>query len=81
MVLLHQLFLHVVKHHYWQVREAALNGVAMLVKRGVVKDRDWLLGEISRFILTTTDFRSYFDIKESYQKLHSLCKREDHKED
>jgi UDP-N-acetylglucosamine--N-acetylmuramyl-(pentapeptide) pyrophosphoryl-undecaprenol N-acetylglucosamine transferase len=62
------------EHHYWQVREAALKGVTMLVERGVVMDRDWLLGEISRFILTTTDFRSYFDIKETYQKLHSLCR-------
>jgi UDP-N-acetylglucosamine--N-acetylmuramyl-(pentapeptide) pyrophosphoryl-undecaprenol N-acetylglucosamine transferase len=62
------------EHHYWQVREAALNAVAMLVKRGVVRDRDWLLGEISRFILTTTDFRSYFDIKETYQKLHAICR-------
>jgi UDP-N-acetylglucosamine--N-acetylmuramyl-(pentapeptide) pyrophosphoryl-undecaprenol N-acetylglucosamine transferase len=68
------------EHHYWQVREAALRAVTMLVERGIVTDRDWLLEETSRFILTTTDFRSYFDIKETYRKLHTLCKGEDHKE-
>jgi UDP-N-acetylglucosamine--N-acetylmuramyl-(pentapeptide) pyrophosphoryl-undecaprenol N-acetylglucosamine transferase len=61
------------EHHYWQVREAALRAVTMLVERGIVTDRDWLLKETSRFIITTTDFRSYFDIKETYRKLHSLC--------
>jgi UDP-N-acetylglucosamine--N-acetylmuramyl-(pentapeptide) pyrophosphoryl-undecaprenol N-acetylglucosamine transferase len=61
------------EHHYWQVREAALKAISVLVKRGVVADRQWLLAEISRFILTTTDFRSYFDIKETYRTLHGLC--------
>ncbi len=65
------------EHHYWQVREAALKGVTMLVKRGIVTDRDWLLGEISRFILTTTDFRSHFVIKDTYRHLHALCQEEE----
>ncbi len=65
------------EHHYWQVRDAALKAITMLVKRGVVTDRQWLLTETSRFILTTTDFRSYFDIKETYSELHSLCKEEE----
>lgn len=64
------------EHHYWQVREAALRAVTKLVERSVVVDRDWLLNETSRFILTTTDFRSYFDIKETYRKLYKLCKEE-----
>ncbi len=68
------------EHHYWQVREAALRAVTMLVERRIITDRDWLLKETSRFILTTTDFRSYFDIKETYRKLHALCKG-DEKED
>ena len=68
------------EHHYWQVREAALRAVTMLVERGIITDRDWLLKETSRFILTTTDFRSYFDIKETYRKLHALCTG-DEKED
>jgi UDP-N-acetylglucosamine--N-acetylmuramyl-(pentapeptide) pyrophosphoryl-undecaprenol N-acetylglucosamine transferase len=65
------------EHHYWQVREAALRAVTVLAKRGIVLDYDWLLNEISQFIITTTDFRSYFDIKETYQKLHALCRGED----
>jgi UDP-N-acetylglucosamine--N-acetylmuramyl-(pentapeptide) pyrophosphoryl-undecaprenol N-acetylglucosamine transferase len=65
------------EHHYWQVREAALRAVTMLVERGIVTDREWLLKETSRFIITTTDFRSYFDIKETYRKLHAHCKGED----
>ena len=68
------------EHHYWQVREAALRAVTMLVERGIITDRDWLLKETSRFILTTTDFRSYFDIKETYRKLHTLCKGESDQE-
>ena len=64
------------EHHYWQVREAALRAVTMLVEREIVTDRDWLFKETSRFILTATDFRSYFDIKETYRKLHALCKGE-----
>ena len=65
------------EHHYWQVREAALRAVAMLAKRGIILDLDWLLHEISQFIITTTDFRSYFDIKETYQKLYAICRGED----
>jgi UDP-N-acetylglucosamine--N-acetylmuramyl-(pentapeptide) pyrophosphoryl-undecaprenol N-acetylglucosamine transferase len=65
------------EHHYWQVREAALKAITMLVERGVVTDREWLIAETSRFILTTTDFRSYFDIKETYRRLHSLCQEEE----
>ena len=52
----------------------------MLVEREIITDRDWLLKETSRFILTATDFRSYFDIKETYRKLHALCQG-DEKED
>ena len=69
------------EHHYWQVREAALRAVTMLVKRGMVANLDWLLHEISQFVITTTDFRSYFDIKETYQKLYTICRGEDQKED
>jgi UDP-N-acetylglucosamine--N-acetylmuramyl-(pentapeptide) pyrophosphoryl-undecaprenol N-acetylglucosamine transferase len=65
------------EHHYWQVREAALKAVTNLLHRGVVKDRCWLLDEISHFILTTTDFRSHFAIKETYRNLHALCKEEE----
>jgi UDP-N-acetylglucosamine--N-acetylmuramyl-(pentapeptide) pyrophosphoryl-undecaprenol N-acetylglucosamine transferase len=69
------------EHHYWQVREAALRALTMLVERGIVTDRDWLLEETSRFILTTTNFRSYFDIKETYRTLHALCKGDEEDKD
>jgi len=65
------------EHHYWQVREAALRALTMLAKRRIILDLDWLFHEISQFIITTTDFRSYFDIKETYRKLHAICKGED----
>ena len=68
------------EHHYWQVREAALRALAVLAKRGVILDLTWLLDEISQFIITTTDFRSYFDIKETYRQLHALCRGEDDQE-
>jgi hypothetical protein len=62
------------EHHYWQVRDAALRALALLVKRGVIHDRRWMVTEISRFILTMTDFRSHFAIKESYRQLFELCR-------
>jgi UDP-N-acetylglucosamine--N-acetylmuramyl-(pentapeptide) pyrophosphoryl-undecaprenol N-acetylglucosamine transferase len=65
------------EHHYWQVREAALKAVTILVRRGVVRDRNWLLEELSRFIMTTTDFRPHFSIKETYEDLFEECRRED----
>jgi UDP-N-acetylglucosamine--N-acetylmuramyl-(pentapeptide) pyrophosphoryl-undecaprenol N-acetylglucosamine transferase len=65
------------EHHYWQVREAALRAVTVLAQRGIISNLDWLLHEISQFVITSTDFRSYFDIKETYQKLHAICKGEE----
>jgi UDP-N-acetylglucosamine--N-acetylmuramyl-(pentapeptide) pyrophosphoryl-undecaprenol N-acetylglucosamine transferase len=62
------------EHHYWQVRDAALRALALLVKRGVIHDRQWMVAEISHFILTMTDFRSHFVIKESYRQLFELCR-------
>jgi UDP-N-acetylglucosamine--N-acetylmuramyl-(pentapeptide) pyrophosphoryl-undecaprenol N-acetylglucosamine transferase len=65
------------EHHYWQVREAALRAITKLVERSVVMDRVRLLNEASRFMLTTTDFRSHFDIKETYRTLYELCRQKD----
>jgi UDP-N-acetylglucosamine--N-acetylmuramyl-(pentapeptide) pyrophosphoryl-undecaprenol N-acetylglucosamine transferase len=65
------------EHHYWQVRDAALRSVAMLLRRGVVSDRSWILAETSRFILTTTNFRSHFAIREAYRELYQLCQEEE----
>jgi UDP-N-acetylglucosamine--N-acetylmuramyl-(pentapeptide) pyrophosphoryl-undecaprenol N-acetylglucosamine transferase len=75
-----QALLELKEHHYWQVREAALKGVTMMVERGIVTERDWLLAEICRFILTTTDFRSHSVIKETYGDLHALCQVEERKD-
>jgi UDP-N-acetylglucosamine--N-acetylmuramyl-(pentapeptide) pyrophosphoryl-undecaprenol N-acetylglucosamine transferase len=72
-----QRLLALKEHHYWQVREAALRAVARLVRRGVVSDRRWLLTELSHFILTTTDFRPHFGIKETYGDLFELCREEE----
>jgi UDP-N-acetylglucosamine--N-acetylmuramyl-(pentapeptide) pyrophosphoryl-undecaprenol N-acetylglucosamine transferase len=69
-----QALLDLREHHYWQVRDAALKALTLLVKRGVIHDRRWMVTEISRFILTMTDFRSHFAIKESYRQLFELCR-------
>ena len=64
------------EHRYWQVREAALKAIAKLIQRGIVRDRRWLRREVSRFILTTTDFRPHFLIKESYRQLFEVCEED-----
>jgi UDP-N-acetylglucosamine--N-acetylmuramyl-(pentapeptide) pyrophosphoryl-undecaprenol N-acetylglucosamine transferase len=68
------------EHHYWQVREAALRAVTDLAQRGIISNLDWLLHEISQFVITSTDFRSYFDIKETYQKVYAICREKDDQE-
>jgi hypothetical protein len=50
------------------------------VKRDVIHDRRWVVTEVSRFILTMTDFRSHFTIKESYRQLFDLCREMEAKE-
>ncbi len=52
--------------HYWQVRNAALQGIKRLVERGVVDPTPDLLVRTSAFILTSTDFKPHFQIKETY---------------
>jgi UDP-N-acetylglucosamine--N-acetylmuramyl-(pentapeptide) pyrophosphoryl-undecaprenol N-acetylglucosamine transferase len=75
-----EALLNLKEHHYWQVREAALRALVLLVKRDVIHDRRWVVTEVSRFILTMTDFRSHFSIKESYRQLFDLCREMDAKE-
>ncbi|MBW1980600.1 MAG: murein biosynthesis integral membrane protein MurJ [Deltaproteobacteria bacterium] len=62
------------EHHYWQVRNAALRSVAALVERGVIRDRARIQWRVESFILTMTDFRPHFAIKETYRRLISLCR-------
>jgi UDP-N-acetylglucosamine--N-acetylmuramyl-(pentapeptide) pyrophosphoryl-undecaprenol N-acetylglucosamine transferase len=75
-----EALLNLKEHHYWQVRDAALKALALLVKRDVIHDRRWVVTEVSRFILTMTDFRSHFTIKETYRQLFDLCRELEAKE-
>ena len=59
--------------HYWQVRNSALLGINSLLERGVLEPSDELLADISSFILTSTDFRPHFQIKETYSALRKCC--------
>jgi len=52
--------------HYWQVRNASLCGLKQMIQRGVVDASDELIERASSFILTSTDFRPHFQIKETY---------------
>ena len=54
---------------YWRLRAAALNGILHLVKRGCVSDLETAETRLSRFILTSTDFKPHFEIKFAYQTL------------
>lgn len=57
------------EHHFWQVRDAALGALGRLLERGVVMASPSLLSEINSFVLTATDFRPHFCIKETYRTL------------
>jgi UDP-N-acetylglucosamine--N-acetylmuramyl-(pentapeptide) pyrophosphoryl-undecaprenol N-acetylglucosamine transferase len=52
--------------HYWQVRNAALCALKRMFERGVVEASEELLSKTSCFILTSTDFKPHFEIKETY---------------
>jgi UDP-N-acetylglucosamine--N-acetylmuramyl-(pentapeptide) pyrophosphoryl-undecaprenol N-acetylglucosamine transferase len=65
------------ENRYWQVRDAALRAVASLVERGIVTDHRWVREELSRFILSTTDFRPHFRLKDSYRHLVELCREQE----
>ena len=51
----------------WQVRDASLRALRTLLKRGVIEPNEDLYSALSSFILTSTDFRPFFSIKESYR--------------
>ena len=55
--------------HYWQVRNAALLGIKRMIERGVLEPSGELIAVISSFILTSTDFRPHFQIKETYAEI------------
>ncbi len=60
--------------HHWQVRNAALCGLKRMIERGVVKASEELLSKTSSFILTSTDFRPHFEIKETYGAIRKCAK-------
>ncbi len=51
----------------WQIRDASLRAIRKLLKRGIVRADEKLFFSLSKFILTSTDFRPFFSIKESYR--------------
>lgn len=59
--------------HYWQVRDAALKGLRRLLERQVVSPSPALLRQVNHFILTATDFRPHFSIKETYKTIQKVC--------
>jgi UDP-N-acetylglucosamine--N-acetylmuramyl-(pentapeptide) pyrophosphoryl-undecaprenol N-acetylglucosamine transferase len=60
--------------HYWQVRDAALRGLKRMIDRGVFELSDELISRTSFFILTSTDFRPHFQIKETYAAIRKDSK-------
>ncbi len=62
------------ENHYWQVRDAGLRSIHRLLERGIVPPTDSLTAEIGSFILTATDFRPHFPIKESYKVVQTSCR-------
>lgn len=65
--------LNLKEHHFWQVRDAALKGLGRLVDRDIIIPSPSLLSHINSFILTATDFRPHFSIKETYRCLQNSC--------
>ncbi len=68
-----EVLLAMKESHYWQVRDAALHGLMRLVDRGVVEGSPELLAAMSSFILTSTDFKPHFGIKETFTVLQDRC--------
>jgi UDP-N-acetylglucosamine--N-acetylmuramyl-(pentapeptide) pyrophosphoryl-undecaprenol N-acetylglucosamine transferase len=60
----------------WRLREAALAGIIELVERGRAGVDDEVLRDASRFLLTATDFRPHFSIKQTFKRLMDSLKRE-----
>jgi UDP-N-acetylglucosamine--N-acetylmuramyl-(pentapeptide) pyrophosphoryl-undecaprenol N-acetylglucosamine transferase len=60
--------------HYWQVRNAALYGLKRMIERGVLEPSEELLSKVSSFMLTSTDFRPHFQIKETYAAIRNNVK-------
>jgi UDP-N-acetylglucosamine--N-acetylmuramyl-(pentapeptide) pyrophosphoryl-undecaprenol N-acetylglucosamine transferase len=59
---------------YWQVRNAALDGLKRMIERGMLEPSEEILSRVSSFILTSTDFRPHFQIKETYAAIRNRLK-------
>lgn len=62
------------ENFYWQVRDAGLYGIKRLLERHVIAPSPDLLSQVSTFVLTSTDFRPHFSIKETYQTIERYCR-------
>ncbi|HOV85135.1 MAG TPA: glycosyltransferase [Syntrophobacteraceae bacterium] len=71
-----EILLRLREHHYWQVRDAALKGVKRLLERGTITPSPHLSSELLGFILTATDFRPHFSIKQTYKSVRDLLNSE-----
>ncbi|MHC1725352.1 MAG: glycosyltransferase [Syntrophobacteraceae bacterium] len=61
--------------HYWQVRNAALHGIKRMIERGGIDLSPELLARTSSFILTSTDFKPHFQIKETYAAIRDCSSK------
>jgi UDP-N-acetylglucosamine--N-acetylmuramyl-(pentapeptide) pyrophosphoryl-undecaprenol N-acetylglucosamine transferase len=69
-----EALLNLKNSHYWQVRDAALKGLSRLVERRVISPSPDLLCRMAGFILTSTDFRPHFSIKETFNMIQKGCR-------
>jgi len=63
----------------WKLRAAALRGILHLVERGKVAHLEILEAQAPRFILTSTEFAPYFEIKAVYRQLMESVSRKKEK--
>jgi UDP-N-acetylglucosamine--N-acetylmuramyl-(pentapeptide) pyrophosphoryl-undecaprenol N-acetylglucosamine transferase len=66
---------------HWQVRDAALQGIKRLLERRVISPSAQLFSQISHFVLTSTDFRPHFSIKETYKGIEEYCRQKAEEQD
>ena len=58
----------------WQVRDAALKGIKRLIERGVISPSAEIRSQLATFLLTATDFRPHFSIKETFKTIETCCR-------
>lgn len=58
----------------WQVRDAALKGIKRLIERRVISPSAEIRSQLATFLLTATDFRPHFSIKETFKTIETCCR-------